>query len=94
MRRNKNILQWFTENTDMEGEPLPGQSIVEICSDSRVLIENHCGVKAYNAESVCINLKFGTVSVFGRNLELRQMSKEQLVIYGCIDRIDLCRRKN
>ena len=92
MRQKRNVLQWLAESVDMEGEPLPGQSILELYSDNRILIENHCGVGAYSRERICVNLNFGIISISGCNMELRQMSKEQLVISGQIKRIDLNRR--
>ena len=38
MKKERNILQWLAEGADLAGEPLPGQSLVEISGDCRVLI--------------------------------------------------------
>ena len=70
----------------------PGQPIVEIAGDRRVLIENHFGVKEYSREKIGVKVKYGLVCVCGCNLELIRMTKEQLIISGRIDAVTLIRR--
>lgn len=69
------------------------QTIVEILGDRRILIENHRGVVTYSKEKILVKVKYGTVSVCGRNLELTSMTKDQLVIFGNIQCISLHRRE-
>lgn len=66
--------------------------LLELAGDSRVLIENHHGVLAYSLEEIQIKVKYGKLSVGGSDLKIMQMSKEQLVICGQIDKICLFRR--
>lgn len=91
MKRNPNLLQRLADHTDLTGEPLPAQSVIEIAGDCRVLIENHCGVREYSRECIGVKVKFGVVLVRGCGLELSRMTKEQLVISGKIDGITLQR---
>lgn len=86
------FLERLANNSDLVMEPLPGQPIVELTGDRRVLIENHFGVKAYGRERIVIKVKFGYVCVCGSGLELLRMTREQLVIRGRIDGISLQRR--
>ena len=88
MKERKGILQQIVET----GEPVPGLPILELAGDRRVLIENHCGVKEYSRERICIGVKYGTVCVCGFGLELACMTREQLVICGRIDGITVHRR--
>ena len=88
MKERKGILQQIMET----GEPIPGQPILELAGDRRVPIDNHCGVKEYSRERICVAVKYGMVSVCGNGLELTCMTKEQLVICGRIDGIGLHRR--
>lgn len=74
-------------------EPLSNQTIAEIAGDRRVLVENHCGVKAYSRENIQINVKFGTLCVNGGDLEIIKMTKAQLIISGNIDAVSIQRRK-
>lgn len=83
----------FWEQIDLPGESLPGQVLVEIAGENRVLIEHHCGVREYSRERIGVKVKFGLLQVCGSCLELRYMTKEQLVISGRIDCVMLKRRQ-
>lgn len=79
------------EHSAVGPEAVPGQPIVEIAGERRVLIENHLGVAAYGKKEILVNVKFGAVCVCGCNLEIMRMTKEQLVICGRIDSVGLQR---
>ncbi len=85
-------IQRLMDETELTQSPLPGQCIVEIAGERRVLIENHQGVKGYGRERIVVKVKYGTVTVCGDGLEMMRMTKEQLVISGRIDGIQLKRR--
>jgi len=82
----------FWERLALPGESLPGQVLVEITGDSRVLIENHRGIREYSRERIGINVRYGAVQICGSCLEVRRMTKEVLVICGKIDGVTLVRR--
>lgn len=92
MNRNDHLLQRLTDKADLAGEPLPGQTLVEIAGDNRILIENYCAIREYAPHKIDIRVKFGTVEVCGCGLELRRMTKAQLIITGKIDSVSLQRR--
>lgn len=82
------------DRLDLPGESLPGQVVVEITGENRVLIEHHCGVREYSRERIGVKVKYGVLQVCGSCLELRCMTREQLVISGKIDCIVLKRRNS
>ncbi len=82
------------DRLDLPGESLPGQVLVEISGENRVLIEHHCGVREYSRERIGVKVKYGMLQVCGSCLELRCMTREQLVISGKIDCIVLKRRNS
>lgn len=92
MKRKKDLLQRLTDSLDLPGEPLPGQPLVELAGDSRVLIENHHGVTRYGRDEIQVKVKYGCVCVKGFGLELARMTGEQLIICGHIDCVSLLRR--
>lgn len=92
MGRSHYFLNRLAEGVDLGEEPLPGQPIVELAGDRRVLIENHYGVKEYSREKIGVKVKYGQVNICGCGLELRHMTKAQLVISGKIDAVSLHRR--
>ncbi len=92
MKRTGDWMQRLTDGLDLPGESLPGQPLVEISGESRVLIENHGGVTAYGREEICVKVKFGSIQIRGSGLELARMTRQQLIVCGKIDAVTLCRR--
>lgn len=82
----------LAQQADLMGEPIPGQSLVELYGGNRLLIEQHKGVIQYGKEEICIKLRFGILTVYGESLELARMCKEQLIITGRIDGLKIIRR--
>lgn len=93
MGRSRSFLERWNDEAVFLGEPLPGQPIVEVVGNQRVLIENHCGIKVYSREEIVANVKFGRICVCGSALEIARMTKEQLVIRGEINGIAFHRRR-
>lgn len=92
MQQKGKILERLALSADLPGEYVPGLPIVEICNDSRVLIENHKGVTAYGCNEICVKVSFGTLCISGTCLALARMTHHQLVITGHIDGVSLKRR--
>ena len=86
--------EWVRRLTQgLEGESLPGTTVMELAGDRRVLVEGHRGVTEYSPCRVTVKVGYGELSVMGCGLDLRQMSKAHLVICGRIDTIELRRNK-
>ena len=92
MNRRRGFLERLAEGADLPGEAMPGQPLVELAGDRRVLIENHKGVTEYGRERISVRVRYGQLVVCGCGLELARMTKEQLVIIGRIDGVTLHRR--
>lgn len=91
MRHNA-IRRRLSRISDLSAASMPRQTLVEILDICRVIIENHKGVCLYTKEQICINAYYGTVIVYGNNLEIAKMSNDQLVIIGdihsvCMERV-------
>lgn len=93
MKHPKSWKQRLNGYLSLEYESLPLQSLLELCGDKRVLIENHAGIIEYGPERISVRVRYGVVSVIGKSLRLCKMQSQQLVIFGRIDRIELTRRK-
>lgn len=68
------------------------QPIAEIIGKGRVLIENHQGVLAYSDKEIGIKVAYGTIEITGCNLQLMEISSEQLVVKGVVDSLQLLGR--
>ena len=91
--RKGNWAQRLTEGMDLVGETLPGMTVAELAGDRQVLIEGHGGVTEYCRERITVKSSYGHICIQGCGLELRQMSKQQLVVAGRIDGICLGRKR-
>ena len=88
----RNWMQKLVDDADLSAEPLPGVPVVEVAGECRVLIERHGGIIEYSRERISVKVRYGTVCVCGCGLELTRMTREQLVISGRIDCVQLQRR--
>ena len=77
---------------ELSDEVLPGQTVIELVGEGRVLIEGHSGVLAYSDEEVCAKVTYGVARISGCNLKLSYMCEYKLVISGEILSIHLLRR--
>jgi len=87
-----NWIEILTDGMDLPGQPVPGQPLVELAGERRVLIENHRGVTHYSGDMICVKVRYGHVRVCGDGLSLSRMTNRQLVISGRIDSVTLLRR--
>lgn len=71
-------------SSGMPVEALTRNPLIEVYGRNRVLIENHRGIIGYEDENIMVKTSDGYISVFGSDLKLAYMSKEKLVITGCI----------
>lgn len=94
MDRRKGFWEKISEQTDLPDEIFPGESVVEMVGDRRILVENHRGVTEYGCQRICIRLRCGTLIVTGCDLALSRMTKHLLVITGIVDSVCLQRRLN
>ena len=94
MDEKKRILQRLLDSSGLEEEGIPGQSVVELLGDRRVLVENHRRIIEYDLNRICLQLNCGAIQIVGCNLRLRAMTGRKLLITGKIDRIEVCRGRS
>ena len=92
MKRSANWMEKLALRAQLEEEVLPGQSLVEMYGDSRLLIEHHNGVTLFAVNEICVRLKFGDLQICGNQLQMEKMSDQILVITGRIDSLCVTRR--
>ena len=93
MKQRRGLMERFADTADLQCEALPGQPVVEVYGDRRVLIEHHGGVTEYGREKIQVKVRYGQLCICGGCLELARMTSEQLVITGRIDSVNLIRRR-
>lgn len=75
----------------LDSEPLPRQPLLELLGDRRILIENHCGICEYGNERIVVRVRKGRIGINGKQLSLSFISRERLIITGCIEAVMLHR---
>lgn len=91
MNSERGWIERLAQRTDLQGEAFPGQPLVEIYCDRRLLIENHRGVVGYSDSEICVRVKYGLLRICGSCLELSKMSRQQLIITGKLQDIHIVR---
>lgn len=87
-----NLLQNAAIRAGLPGESVPGTTLVEVFGTSRVLIERHCGVTGYSDLEICVRGIKNIIFIEGSGLKIACMSKQQLIITGCISSVRFLKR--
>lgn len=91
MVKHRGWIERLADSADLQGEAIPGQPLVELYGDRRILIEHHGGVTEYGRDKIQVKVRYGYLCVCGGCLELARMTAEQLVITGRIDSVNIIR---
>ena len=84
-------LQKAADHAELTDEVLPGQTVVEVIGEGRVLVEGHNGISSYDDCEIYVKVHYGVVKISGSNLKLTVMTNNKLVISGAVRLIDLSR---
>lgn len=79
----------LTQILDIPRELDKKQTKVTIISFDEILIENYKGIMEYEEFYVKINTEIGIININGFNLNLEQMTNEDILVKGVINSIDL-----
>ncbi len=91
MKEPGKFVERMARAVNLEGETLPGQTIVELAGECRVLIENHRGLAQYGTRCVAVRTRYGLLQICGEGLSISNMTRERLIVNGCISVIQLLR---
>jgi sporulation protein YqfC len=91
MSKKESIWRNLLDKGGLSDECVPGQTVLELMGDSRILIENHKRIIEYESDHISVGVCYGAISVLGCNLRLRHMSKGRLMIIGTIQGIQIHR---
>lgn len=75
-------LEWLC---DLSGQTARITSI----GNRALLVENHCGIRAFSDDKIVLATRCGDVAVDGRDLCLNEVRRDALVIRGSIEEIHL-----
>ena len=90
MNKYHRILTNAAKVADLDCEPIPRMPLVEISGNNRVLIENHKGVLQLGLTQIGVKVNYGIINVTGTCLTILRMTKDQLIISGTVENVQLC----
>lgn len=87
---------WFdslrrTNETHLQLKKIP---ILEVYGQSRILIENHLGIIAYETGEIKVKVAFGIYLIKGSKLVVLEINCDHLVISGYIDGVEIIGGEN
>lgn len=85
----RKIIDRILLELDLPSEVPPGWPLVELFGNRRVLIENQNGVCCYDQRKITVKVRQGLIVISGEELELREVTKNQLVVTGIIFGVSL-----
>ena len=90
---DKHASRHWIEGWKTNAEKLSGDSIIEISSDNRVLVEGHLGICQYQSDTIRVRIQTGCAAISGEKLYLDKMTSEYLIISGKITAVSIERRR-
>lgn len=87
----KGFLDRITNGLGLPAEVTPGNSLVELIGDRRVLVEQHRGICVYGSNEVVVKIPLGKLHICGNGLVLQCVTRQRLIICGQIDSVAIGR---
>jgi sporulation protein YqfC len=78
----------LSEKFNLPTSAILGEPMVEIHGMNNIRVENHKGIVKYTSEMVKINTTIATLCLAGKNLNIKSMIPEEIVITGDIEKIE------
>ena len=85
---NKKINK-FTQMMDMPRELDKKQTKITIIAFDELLIENYKGIMEYEEFYIKINTEIGVININGFNLNLEQLTNDDILVKGIINSLDV-----
>ena len=84
----KEAVEDLAETLDVPGEAMTGAVRIVLTGRRRAMVEHHRGLLGYTAESVEVSAPPGRIRFLGRDLELRAMDADALLITGTLTAVE------
>ncbi|WP_010168526.1 YabP/YqfC family sporulation protein [Candidatus Epulonipiscium viviparus] len=79
----------FISSIDGVEESIIGLPLITIIGEDNLRVENFSSIIEYNQEIIRLKTKIGVISIIGKNLLAKSMTKEEIVIRGKISGVNL-----
>ncbi|WP_250277290.1 YabP/YqfC family sporulation protein [[Clostridium] colinum] len=84
----KSIKNYLTNNVELPNEIILNIPLITIVGRSKILIENFKNISQYSNEIIKINTNCGVFKVTGKNLFLKELNKNKILIKGTLTQFE------
>jgi len=74
---------------DIPSEVVSDRPRITTVGKREVFVENYRGILAFSSEIVKINSNYGIITITGKNMKIREITSEDIIIFGDIENIDI-----
>lgn len=82
MVKKSNMKSRIADSLELPKEVTLNIPIIKIMGRNDIYIENHKGIVEYSSEILRINSDIGIIKIMGKNLFIKEISKEEIFITG------------
>ena len=77
-----------TEALELPKEIMLNLPLISLVGREEVTIENYKGILEYSEETVRVGTASGILRLFGKDLCLKQVSADCMVVTGCVEKLE------
>ncbi len=82
------IKKYLTESIELPNEIVLDVPLINILGKSKILIENFKNIAQYSNEIIKINTSCGVFKITGKNLFLKELNKNKILIKGALTKFE------
>lgn len=88
MGKGEDIRKQLSESLDLPKDVIMNTPKITVTGDNEISIDNHKGILEYTAEILRLNSAIGIIKICGSNINISQISQENIEIKGEIVSIE------
>ncbi|SDK38097.1 sporulation protein YqfC [Natronincola ferrireducens] len=88
MKKNQEVKKSLAEILELPKDIILDIPKITMIGNLQIYIENHKGIIEYTSNRIRINSKSGVLRILGRNLLLKNIVQEEIIIVGDIQQVE------
>lgn len=85
--RGRRLRSLLADLTELPKDIMLDMPRITMVGNVQIYLENHRGIVDYDADSIRINISSGSICITGKNLVVRNIMIDEIIIDGNIDGI-------
>lgn len=93
-RKINNLNRKINEILEIPAEVYGKEQKLTVVGFNKILVENYKGILEYSENYIKLSTYMGAINISGFNLELKQMTEDDIMISGILDLIEFEENEN